>query len=516
MRLPFEQLLHALLGECYARRNTIFIMFVIISLAFLAVGSVWPKRYTSFTIIHANETNILQPLMQGTAEATRATDYAANAREIIFGERIMKHVLKDAGWLKTNPSDVEQEKIKKEIREHVAIDSLGDNLIRIAYQDNKPMRSYITAKRMAELFINEGERAKIEESEAAYQFIEKQVNEYLAKLTKVEDELRVFRSDNPDARPGLETEVSTRISALKTNIEQTRLSLREALIRKNSLKGQLSGEAAIAISQSKEGQYRSKIADLQARLETLRLDYKDTYPDIIRIKHQIEDLKGSMNNEIRRQKEARNKAKSTGTTYIDEAIILNPLYQQLRSDASTTETQIATLRARISEMNKMLESEYERARRIHGGEAALSTLTRDYQVNQEIYQDLLRRRERARVSRSIDQEQQGLTFKIQEPAKIPLLPTGLRFLHFAVAGLVVGLGTPIGLIFVMLQIDPRIRFSHVISSELELPVLAEITRLSSINDERKAKINFILLAVGTIMVLVIYGYVGWLKFTGQM
>ena len=61
--------------------------------------------------------------------------------------------------------------------------------------------------------------------------------------------------------------------------------------------------------------------------------------------------------------------------------MLNPLYQQLRSDLSTTETQIATLNARISETNKMIENEYSRARRIHGGEATLTKLTRDYQVN---------------------------------------------------------------------------------------------------------------------------------------
>jgi polysaccharide chain length determinant protein (PEP-CTERM system associated) len=516
MRLPLEQLLYALIGECYARRNTIFVMFVVISLSFLAVGSVWPKRYTSFTIIHADETNILQPLMQGTAEASRATDHAANAREIIFGEKIMNQIMKDAGWLKTNPSDVEQEKIKKSIKEKVTIGSVGDNLIRIAYRDDKPMRSYITAKQMAHLFINEGDRAKIEESEAAYQFIEKQVSEYLEKLSKVEEELRLYRSENPDARPGSEAEVSTRISSLKTNIEQTRLQLRESTIRKNSLKQQLSGEAAITISQSREGQYRSKIADLQAQLETLRLDYKDTYPDIVRLKHQITDLKEAMNRERRRQAEARDKAKSSGGTYIDEAIILNPLYQQLRSDASSTETQIATLRARISEMNKMLESEYARARRIHGGEAALSKLTRDYQVNQEIYQDLLRRRERARVSRSLDQEQQGLTFKVQEPAKIPLLPTGMRFMHFAAAGLLLGLAVPFGLIYILLQVDPRIRFAHVLSADLKLPVLAEITRISSINEIRKAKVNLLLLLVGTGMVLLIYGYVGWLKVSGQL
>lgn len=515
-RLPFEEIFHTLMGECYARRNTIFVMFVVISLLLLAAGSVWPKRYTSFAIIHVDSTNILQPLMQGAAEATQAIDHVANAREIIYGERIMERVLSEAGWLKTNPSEVEQEKIKQDLKKNILITDIGDSLIKIEYRDSKPMRAYVTAKSLGELFINEGERSKMEESQAAYTFIEKQVNEYLTKLTSVEEELREFRSDNPDARPGLESEISTRIATLQSNLERARLELRETMIRRDSIKEQLSGEAAITISQSREGQYRGKIADLQAQLETLRLDYNETYPDIVRIKHQIEDLKQTMNEEIRRRSDAQHQAKKSGSTYVDESIMLNPLYQQLRGDLSSAETQIATLNARIAETNKMIDNEYERARRIHGGEVELTKLTRDYQVNQEIYQDLLRRKENAHVSRSLDQENQGLTFRIQEPAKIPLLPTGLRFLHFAAAGLLLGICIPVGLLYVMLQIDPRVRFAKIISTDVGLPVLAEISRIPTISETQKAKANMAIVYTGIVMVLAIYAIVSWIKFTGQI
>ncbi|VAW64747.1 hypothetical protein MNBD_GAMMA11-1323 [hydrothermal vent metagenome] len=516
MSLPFEDILKTLTGEVIARRNTVFVIFVSISLSLLALGSVWPKHYTAFSIVQADSSNILQPLMQGSAEATRVTDYAGNAREIIHGEVIMNQILEEGGWLKANPSEVEQAQLKKSIGNRLVIKGIGKNLIKIQYTDNKAMRAFITAKRISELFIQEGERYKMNESMAAYNFIEKQVNEYLEKLITVEEKLKEFRSRNPDARPGLDAEVSGRINRLTRDIESTHLLLSETLIRRESLREQLSGEAAITISQSKEGQYRSKIADLQTRLETLRLDYQETYPDIVRVKHQIDDLKQSMNNEIAQREEAKNRARTSGISYIDEAIFLNPLYQQLRSNASSTETEIQTLRARVSEMNKMLEGEYARARRIHGGETELSKLTRNYQVNQEIYQDLLRRLERARVSRNLDKENQGLTFKIQEPAKIPLIPTGFRFLHFMLAGLALGTMVPIGLIYVMLQIDPRIRFSKTITEDLNVPVLAEISQISSLSDRRRTKINLFLLATGFIMVMVIYGYVGWLKYIGQL
>lgn len=482
----------------------------------MAIGSVWPKNYTAFTIIHIDESNILQPLMRGAAETTEPNDHVANAREIIFGEVIMHQVLTDAGWLESNPSEVDQERLKNDIKKSVSINAVGENLLRIEYVDNEPLRAFTTAKRLAELFIEEGEKTKVQESQSAYNFIDKQVSEYLKKLTKVEEELRAFRSNNPDARPGLENEVSQRITELHQNIEEAKLQLQETVIKRDSMQQQLSGEAAITISQTRETQYRNRIAEAQGQLELLRLDYKETYPDIIRLKHQIEDMKESLRIEIQSREDAKRQAQRTGQMYLDESIMLSPLYQELRSNLSETETEIATLKARINELNKMLENEYARSKKIYGGEATLSKLTRDYQVNQEIYQDLLRRLENARVSKNLDEEQQGLTYRIQEPAKLPLLPTGVRFLHFAIIGLVLGVAVPVGLVYMLIQVDPRVRFSQVIKDDLDLPLLAEITSLQSISDRREEKINLIKIAIGVFVVFLVYAYAGWLRMTGKL
>lgn len=363
MLISFEQLLNILVRECYYRRNAIFVVFVVISLTSLAIGSVWPKNYTAFTIIHIDESNILQPLMRGAAETTEPNDHVANAREIIFGEVIMHQVLTDAGWLESNPSEVDQERLKNDIKKSVSINAVGENLLRIEYVDNEPLRAFTTAKRLAELFIEEGEKTKVQESQSAYNFIDKQVSEYLKKLTKVEEELRAFRSNNPDARPGLENEVSQRITELHQNIEEAKLQLQETVIKRDSMQQQLSGEAAITISQTRETQYRNRIAEAQGQLELLRLDYKETYPDIIRLKHQIEDMKESLRIEIQSREDAKRQAQRTGQMYLDESIMLSPLYQELRSNLSETETEIATLKARINELNKMLENEYARSKK---------------------------------------------------------------------------------------------------------------------------------------------------------
>jgi hypothetical protein len=135
------------------------------------------------------------------------------------------------------------------------------------------------------------------------------------------------------------------------------------------------------------------------------------------------------------------------------------------------------LNARINEAKRQLHSELERGKRVHGGEATLAELTRDYQVNRDIYQDLLKRRENARVSMNLDRDKQGLTIKIQEPPTLPLSPSGLRFLHFVIAAPLLGVILPLGLIYGRLRLDPRIRFGALISEKLKLPLLSAVPHL---------------------------------------
>jgi len=514
MVVAFEQILEVVLRESNYRRNIIFVAFAVISLSFLIVGYSWPKIYTTHSDVYVSNTNILQPLMRGAAETTQSIDHVKNAKEIIYGDKIMDQIISEVDWIGESPSDFEKEVLKKSIKEKVRVKKKGESLISITYQNANPEHAFFITKRLAELFVEAGEKSKVVESQSAFDFISQQVNEYLDKLTVVEEALREYRSDNPDARPGLENEVSASITRLQRGIENAKMELSETNIKKVSILEQLSGEAAIAISQSKEGQYNTKIALAQEKLEVLRLSYKETYPDILRLKSQIEDLKAALNNEISNRKKAISKAQKSGELFVDESIAVNPLYQQLRSNLSTTETEIRTLNARINSLIKNLDREHLRARKIFGGEAKLTKLTRDYEVNQQIYQDLLKRLESARVSKRLDELQDGLTFNILEPAKIPLLPTGARFLHFLVAGLLLGVLVPIVLIYALVQIDPRVRFSKIISKSLDVPVLAEINTHITISEEKMNQKNLIVLGVGVLIVLVIYGIAGWIKFFG--
>lgn len=500
MSLHPEQLLKVLINEAFYYRKTILMAFIAINLVLLLVGLLWPKGFTAHTSIVVEDKKIIQPLMQGAAVPTDVTDRSRLTREVIFGRKVMNQILEHAGWMKDNPSPTEQERIIDRLTKRTTITNIGKDIIKIEYKDDDPERAFKTTQKYAELFISESLGAKAAESESAFAFIEKQTQEYHDKLIKAEEQLKEFRSANLDARPGSDIDVSTRLNLLQTRIEQATQDLKEAEVKKISLERQISGEAEVASVLSREGQFRSRVAELQSRLETLRMNYHDSYPDIAQLKHQIEDLNAA----IVEERERREVAKAAGKMNIDEGVINNPLYQQLKQELSQTKTSTEMLNARISEAKRELQNELERGRRVHGGEATLSELTRDYQVNRDIYQDLLKRRENARVSMNLDKEKQGLTIKIQEPATLPLQPSGLRFFHFILAGLVLGVALPLGLLYTKIYLDPRIRVGAAIADKRKLPLLAVVPHLWSSAETQavRREVEWMSLAVaGTIIMI---------------
>jgi len=473
MNLRPEQLVKVLVDEAFYYRKAFVGAFIVISLAILVFGLLWPKGYTAYSSIVVDDKKVIQPLMQGAAVTTDVADRGRLAREVIFGRKMMSHILEVGGWMKDNPSPIEQERIIQKITKQTTITNVGKDIIKVEYNDDDPQRAFKIVEKYTDLFISESLGAKSAESQAAYDFIHKETESYHDKLTKAEDQLKDFRSANLDARPGSDADIGTRLNQLQQRIEQATQELREAEVKKSSLEKQLSGEAEVTTTLSREGQFRSRIAELQSRLETLRLSYLDSYPDIIQIKHQITDL----NQSIVEDRQRREAAKAAGRVIIDEGVINNPMYQQLKQELSQTRVSVEMLNARINEARRQLHSELELGKRVHGGEATLAELTRDYQVNRDIYQDLLKRRENARVSMNLDKDKQGLTIKIQEPATLPLSPSGLRFLHFVIAAPLLGVILPLGLIYARLRLDPRIRFGAVISEKLKLPLLTAVPHL---------------------------------------
>ncbi len=491
--------------------------FAAVSIIVLIVANVLPKTYTSSTTIEANKQSILSPLMKGTAVSTtvggKERDRIALYKEIIFSNEVMSKTVVHAGWVDVSASDIEKSRKIRDVIEKIDIKRAGPNFVKIEVTDSDPQLAYRTAKIVGDLFIEESVSNAQRESNDAYEFISRQVDDYHKKLLVAEQKLKDFKTKAMDDAMGSEASVANRINKLRNDIEKTTLAVQEEQIRIRSIQQQLSGEQNVATSMGREGQILAQISELQQQLAQLRLDYHDSYPDIVRLKYQIEDLREMLNNPTTDELAVDSSSES-------DAFTINPAYANLRDELAKTRTRIAAYQTRIGQSQKLLNIELAKAKKMPEFEAALAELTRDYEVTEKVYEDLVKRREKARVSMNIDVEQRDQRFRIQEPALVPLEADGLKFAQVAALGPLAGIAIPLGVLLVLFQLNPYIRHKSMISKQLGTRVLGEIPETRLLSNPKKKTTSMFSAIVVFALVANIYLVVIFVKykdfFVGQL
>ena len=504
MQLSQVDLIKVSLKELWKIRDLALVVFLVISLSALVVGWYWPRVYVSSSTVLVDEQNILQPLMEGTAVATDVKNIAKNAKQLLSGQKTKDKLLVYMSDEVAGLSLEEQDKYWERIFYKTKIFSVGKGLVKIEYKSTDPIKAQKIAAFFTDLFIAESTANKRLESQSAYDFIATQALDYHKKLRVSEESLKNFRSEHLESSPGSLKTVVDRILGLQRSLEETELEISELRIQLKNTASQLSGEAVVSAYLTEEGQLQTRIATIENQLDILRMTYLDSYPDVIILKDQISALKLKME-DVRNN--SGKKSKQTGN--------LNPLFQELRSQSSQYEIQLAALKTRLKATNKLLEDEKVRARGINSADAELAELTRGYEVNRDIYQRLLRQRENARVSMNIDTANQGLTLKVQEMAVVPIRSVGLRLLHIILVGFMLAIITPFAIAYLISMFDGNIRSKIMLQSAVSVPVLGAV---STYRTKSETRLNTIWLSRAVpclICVLVAYGYVAWLRLIVQ-
>jgi polysaccharide chain length determinant protein (PEP-CTERM system associated) len=452
--------------------------------------------------------NIIDPLMEGTAVRADIADLAANAKEIILGRSNLTEVLKRDGVLTGRLSSAEEDELLKELKSSIGTYNIGKNLIKIEYEDEDPERAFAITKTIADVLVQGLRDTKLLESKAAYEFIDSQVREYERVLSSIQGDIDLVRQRNVDAQPEFIDLSEKRLAQLSGQIDDLEQRMSEAQIVRDSLREQLAGEvesyAALATRESS----RARLAELQSNLNRLSLDYKDTHPDIVRLNGQIANLESLIDDLQSKAGISENLA----IYFKDDDSTGQGLYQTLKQKYYEAQTQIRTLQKQLTESERKFADEQQRLQRIRESEVEFHDLMRDYDVKEEILQDLLVRRERARVSANIDAEQATLSsIRITEPAYRPFRPKGPPFLAFAIGGIIAGVVVPVLMLFTKLLLDPRIRMPRTLNWEPELPLLGVVGHLATPRERRRRviwgttwSIVFVALTVGLVVVLQVH------------
>tara|TARA_R110001592_G_scaffold134161_3_gene349775 strand:+ start:1485 stop:3029 length:1545 start_codon:yes stop_codon:yes gene_type:complete len=462
--------------EICQRKFKVAFVITIISFAIMFVGMLRPPSYSSSITIFADNQNIIKPLLGAKASLTELKQNRSNqVRDIIYSPRILSEVLESVYGENAFPAGLSKDIKISQIRSNLTVEGKSGNYIKVSYKDDSADRTFEVLNKVVSVFIEDSADTKRQESRSAYNFIDQQTASYKALLLKAEDKLKSFQSTNFD---GTESEVNSRIASLRASIEEMNIQVQESNTRVWSLQKQLSRENKLVGNSYEASVFHAQLRELKKEKSALQINYEDSYPAIRDINYQINDLEKTLS-ELKNQDQPQ---KPINSGY-------NPLYGELRSLLSAARIEHQTLLNRLKAFNELLDDSYERRKRIANNKAELSELTRDYSVFQAQYEEMLTKKEKARISMVLDIQGQGVNYKLQEAATYPNTPIGARFIHFFAAGPIVALIIMIAIFVVKIMLDSKIRFLSEIRNFEGVTLLAGIPHALCYTEKRRNRVH---------------------------
>ena len=249
--------------------------------------------------------------------------------------------------------------------------------------------------------------------------------------------------------------------------------------------------------------YDGRIAHLQEQVDQLLLQYTDKHPDIQAIRQQMNEL------EQRRDEELKELAAQAAAEPSDPLAGGEPgeggVYQEIKLAMAEADAEVAGLTARVSAYQAKVAALERQVDSIPEIEAELKRLDRDYGLNKQQYDELLKRRESARLSQEVDQQADDVKLKVIDPPRVPLLPVGPNRIQVMTMVLVAALGAGVSFAFLLSQINPRFYSGEELKEITQLPVLGTVSLVFSERQRTERRMELSVFALTLIGLISIYG-----------
>jgi len=461
-----------------------------VALAVLSIftwGSfIWPKTYEASSTVLIEKSSIIDPLISGVGISGGIEDRLSNLKDNITSRSLLERVVNKLNIADNAKNQAQIEALITKIRTNLNITAQrapesgngGINLFRVSYRGDNPMVVRDTVNILVSEYIEDNLGSRRSDVYGAYEFIQSQLLEYKGKLEESDRAVREFRERNPRMVPQSEPTVLGRLESFQTSRIEAEIRLKELLRKKDNLHKQLSDEKELTVAfVTREGSPQARLHHLNSQLMLLMTNYTDNYPEVIKVKSEIEELK----KQIAQAKDSRTEESGSETT------AMNPIYQQLKEEMSRTDAEIESLRARAGELSRQQQEAQGILGRMPKEQEEWSKLQRDRNVFQNIYDDLLQKLENARVSKDLEVSNKTGSFKIIDTAILPTLPVQPNRVIMILLGLLFGSLSGIGVGVGLEYLKPSFKDVGSIETLLRVPVLATIPQITTEEDKLSAR-----------------------------
>ncbi|MBL8191106.1 MAG: hypothetical protein JNK38_24020 [Acidobacteria bacterium] len=354
----------------------------------------------------------------------------------------------------------------------------GVYAFQISYRGPDPRTVRDVTAELAARFIDANSDETRRQVYTTIDLLEGRINEVKTELEKIESERAGFLVNNPDAVTGQEQNLLGQMNSLsmirqsqQNSIDSLRsqITMSEQVLANLKTQESTEPEAPLAAGQT-EGQLRAKRADYEGQLKQLLVTYTEKYPEVIKLRVQIESINRELEDLKAKTEQERLTKRASKTA--------NPQIAQLEIKLAADRADLARKNSELDQTNRQLNDLQNRLRNSPILATEATKIERDYNTLRKRYEDLLSMRDNARFGAKVINDFSGETFRMADPANLPEAPASPKRNMLYPMALLVGLLS--GLIAAA-AVEARalltIRDSRDVAHYTRLPLLVTVPKI---------------------------------------
>lgn len=495
--------------EAAQRRKWLIVLPFLAMLAGVALyAHSLPNVFRSETLILVVPQRIPDSYVRSTV-TTRIEDRLRTIKEQILSRTRLEQVIGEFNLYPQERARIPMEEVVERMRANVFLDTVRGDSFRIAFLANDAATPAKVATRLAEMFIEEGQRDRTAMADETNDFLESQLADAKAQLEEHERKLEEFRVKHAGGLPSqyqsnlqvmqaTQGQIQTLAESINRDRDQ-RLLLEKSLSEMQTTDRPGGVVAVPGVADLIPPTPNSLVDELEAargELRALERRLKPTHPDVTAKLRAVRALEAQLAGEPAMA--SADTAAPPRPVNSNELIRRNRV-KQIQIQVDKIDGQIATREKESARLQAVVADYQKRVEGIPTRETEMTELMRDYETVQRLYTGLLAKKGESKISANLERQQVGEQFKILDPARpaeLPFSPNRSRMILMgAVAGFFIGLA----LAGLLEYRDSSLRSEEEVVRILSLPVLAVIPFMES---PRERLVRRWRLAVTSVLALV--------------
>jgi len=472
-----EQIRSVVRGIWLKKRYIVISSWLIALLGWAAITAM-PDKYSASARVYVDTQSLLKPLLRGMTVSNNPDEQVRLMVKTLLSRPNLEKILRmaDLDILANNQNEFDI--LISQLASNIKLARTSkDNLYTISYSGNNPIKATQIVQAVLKVFVDNTVGQSRDETLIAKQFFTEQIAEYESRLAQAEQRLTQFRQKNGSLISKSGNGYYKTLTTLESALDATQLKQREIESQLTAARQKMSGERPNfgLLTQAQKRQYTTtydeRIRKMQDSLDRLTLRYTIEHPDVKEASKRINDLVKLREQEI----EEMIQVAAVGNGSSIQALDANPVFQEIKIKVLELENQLVGTKVRVSDLVAKVDALRSKIHLIPEIESQLTALNRGYNVTKQKYEELLKRRETARLGEQADNSVDDIQFRVIDPPRAEETPTGPPRALFYTLALFAGLGIGIAIAFLMSQLKAVIMSPYQLTQLTGLPVLGTVS-----------------------------------------